>query len=206
MEELERALDGDAEAIRSLVRELTPVVQARVARVLIRQETRGRDGRQEVADLCQEVFLLLFRDRGRVLRTWQPARGMSLPNFVGLIATRRTLDVLRSGRRSPWTEDPTLARDMPEPAAEGAQDVEARVAARDLWSRVLDRLTERLSPKGMRLFERLLIEEQPVAEVAASLEMTTAAVYAWQGRLKALVREVAAELVAEPETLSERSS
>jgi len=45
----------------------------------------GRDVRQEVADLIQEVFMALFADDARVLRSWQPERGLSLDNFVGLV-------------------------------------------------------------------------------------------------------------------------
>ena len=45
----------------------------------------GRDIRQEVEDLSQEVFLQLFAEGGRVLATWQPERGLTLLNFVGLV-------------------------------------------------------------------------------------------------------------------------
>src|SRR5687767_4627167 len=110
---VEQALARRPEAARRLVDLLCPVVQARVARVLQRAgRASGRNTRQEVDDMTQEVFATLFDDGGKALRAWQPDRGLSLQNFVGLIAERTAVSILRSGRRSPWTEDPTLSTDL----------------------------------------------------------------------------------------------
>lgn len=53
----------------------------------------------------------LFTDQGRALRAWDPARGLSLENFVGFVAERQIASILRTAKRSPWTEDPTLEGD-----------------------------------------------------------------------------------------------
>src|SRR5687768_1618744 len=84
-----------------------PAVARGLARRMVK--ARGRDLRQEVEDLTQEVFVALFADDARALRLWDPARGASLANFVGLLAEREVASILRSGRRSPWTEDPTAS-------------------------------------------------------------------------------------------------
>src|SRR5262245_51304251 len=109
-EQVNAALGGDKGAIRALVAALSPVIQARVARALLRRRaaSKARDIRQEVEDLTQEVFVALFADGGRTLREWSPSRGLSLLNFAGLVAEREVASIMRSGRRSPWTEDPTL--------------------------------------------------------------------------------------------------
>src|SRR5689334_24844964 len=90
-ERIEAALSGDEGALRGLLRELTPVIQARVARALLRRRglARGEDPRQRLADIAQDVYLELFRDRAKLLRSWDPARGLSLTNFVGLVAEQR---------------------------------------------------------------------------------------------------------------------
>lgn len=193
------ALAGDAGAVRTLVAAMTPIVQARVARVLLRRESagRGRDVRQELEDLAQEVFAALFAERGRLLRLWSPERGLSLTNFVGLLAEREAISILRSGRRSPWTEDPTEAEDLSERAGATTGGVDAQLASRQLLERLLDRLRAQLSPKGLQLFVWLLVEQQPVEDVCRLADMKPDAVYAWRSRLGKLLRTLAAEISTE---------
>jgi RNA polymerase sigma factor (sigma-70 family) len=192
-----QALAGDEPALRRLVALLTPVIQSRVARGLLRWRTgaaSGRDVRQEVEDLTQEIFLHLFADDGKVLRAWQPERGLTLANFVGLVAERQTASVLRSGRRSPWKEDPTLAEDLDglhgATAASGPEEIAAsREQLQILWRR----LAEELSPQGRQLFGLLFLEELPLPEVVARTQLSPDAVYAWRSRLRRLCRRLLAE-------------
>lgn len=192
---LAAALGGDADAATRLVAALTPIVQARVARVLLRREAagRGREVRQELEDIAQEVFAALFAERGRLLRLWDPARGLSLANFVGLLAEREAVSLLRSGRRSPWTEDPTEDAALTD-AAGGVGDAEVRVASRELLTCLLDRLRAELSPKALQLFVWLMVEQLDVEEVCRRGDLSTDAVYAWRSRLSRLLRVMAAEI------------
>ena len=181
--QLAQALEGDPAAVRELVDELTPVIQARVARVLLRRAggARGRDVRQEIEDMTQDVFVALFRDGAKLLRAWDPERGMGLKGFVGLISEQQVAQVLRSRRRSPWTEDPTESSEIP--ADRSTHSVEAEVASKQLLERTLDDVRADLSPKGAALFELLLVEERSVDEVCETMEMKRDAVYAWRSRL-----------------------
>jgi RNA polymerase sigma factor (sigma-70 family) len=185
------ALAGDEAALSRLVQVLTPVIQSRVARGLLLRRTgaaAGRDIRQEVEDLVQEIFLLLFADDGKVLRSWQPERGLSLLNFVGLVAERQTASILRSGKRSPWKEDPTLAEDLERAAPEsGPEEI---VASREQLGLLLHRLTEELTPLGRHLFDLLFLRELPFDEVTRQTGMTPDAVYAWRSRLRRLARRL----------------
>jgi RNA polymerase sigma-70 factor (ECF subfamily) len=192
---IERALSRDRAALRVLVDRLTPVVQARVARVLLRREgaARGRRLRQEVEDFAQEVFVSLIAEDGKALRRWSAERGMSLKNFVGLIAERQAISILRSGRRSPWTEDPTFSDTLSHQAGAHAGHG-AHVDARDLLARVLDQIRVRLSPKGLQLFELLMIQQKAIPEVCTTTGMTADAVYAWRSRLAKLARQIRTEL------------
>ena len=107
-DEVQAALAGSEAAQTRLVRTLTPVIQSRVARGLFLWCTgsaAGRNVRQEVEDFTQKIFLHLFDDGGKVLLSWQPERGLSFLNFIGLVAERQTASILRSGKRSPWKED-----------------------------------------------------------------------------------------------------
>lgn len=193
---LELALSGDAAATRRLVGLLAPVVQARVARTLVRRRGgSGRDVRQEVEDLAQEVFAALFADGGKVLRAWDPERGLTLSNFCGLVAEREAASILRSGRRSPWTEAATELDEL-EKSLAATPDAEVRASSREQLARLVDRLREALSPRGLELFHRLVVEEESVESVCASTGMTSDAVYAWKSRIGKVVRKLAAEMAA----------
>lgn len=193
---LDRALMGDAAATRELVRAVLPVVQVRIARVLVRRRAgKSRDVRQEVEDLAQDVFATLFEHDGRVLRAWDSERGLSLASFCGLIAEREAASILRSGRRSPWTEDATASDDL-EKDAGVVPDAELRVASREHLELLTERLREELSPRGLEMFQRLLVEEETVESICASTGMTADAVYAWKSRLSKLARKLAAEIAS----------
>jgi RNA polymerase sigma-70 factor (ECF subfamily) len=196
-------LAGQPRAARALVDLLYPVVQARVARVLLRSAgARRGNARQEVDDLTQEVFASLFEQEGRALRSWDAQRGLSLPNFVGLLAERCALSMLRSGRRTPFTsagdEERQLDR-LPEPGP----GPEPAAMSRQLLELLLDRLRLALSPLGFHLFQLLYVEERAPEEVATSARMSADAVYAWRSRLRKPANHLAAELaVAAPAAAS----
>ncbi len=183
----DHALAGDVAATRLLVGRLVPVIQARVARCLARHGRPGarRNLREEVADLTQEVLLSLFAHGGRVLAAWSPERGLSLENFVGLVAQRQALSLLRTRRHSPWTEEPTedlgpLLPDMDTP--------EGRVTSRQTLAAVLAWLEDTLSPMGLELFDLLVVQDLDAAEVVARTGLSRDAVYAWRSRLEKLIR------------------
>ncbi|EYF00261.1 RNA polymerase sigma factor [Chondromyces apiculatus] len=200
-----QATAGDRRAVRALVEALTPVIQARVARVLLRAggAARGREVRQEVGDLVQQVFERLFADRGATLLQWDPARGMSLLNFVGLLAEREAVTVLRSRRKSPFTEDPMEREDLERGAGSGDREgeIERLVASREALSCLVRAMKARLSAQGLRMFTWLLVEERSVEEVCAVEGMSADAVYAWRSRLTRLAREIGAEITSDTATV-----
>jgi DNA-directed RNA polymerase specialized sigma24 family protein len=180
-----------------------PAIEARIWAVLSRVPAGGA-AHDRVAEFAQEVFVVLFDEECRVLRSWDPDRGANLRTFVGLVAERVVLGILRSGRRSAWREDPTFDPEL-ERAAGTTPGPEAPVLDRDYLRRLLEAVQARLSPRGMELFVALYAEEQPVETVCAVHGMTPGAVYAWRNRFKALLSELAAELSSEPSTGAEVS-
>ena len=190
------ALAGDPTALNRLVAVLTPVVQARVARTLLAHRfllAGGRDLRQEVEDLSQDVFLKLFSRDAHVLRSWQAELGLSLENFVGMVAEREVWSFLRSGRRNPRKEDPSIP--LEELKAEVLEPGPEKVATiREHLGLLLDRLREELSPLGWWLFELLFVQELSVNEVRDASGLSADAVYAWRSRLRSLARKLEAEM------------
>jgi RNA polymerase sigma-70 factor (ECF subfamily) len=191
------ALAGDPAATAALVRALAPVVEARVLRALLARgrSARGRAIRQEVGDLAQEALVELFAEGAKVLRGWDPSRGLTLAGYAGLVAERKVGHVLRSQRRSPWTEDPQAPEDL-DVARESSGKIEARLADRQLMEGVYRRLRAELTPLGLELFQRLLVEERSVDELCAEMSMKPDAVYAWRSRLLKRARAIAVELSA----------
>lgn len=198
---LDRCLQRDQEALALLVHQLTPVVQARVARALWKRafSARGRDVRQELADMVQNVFVALFENDSRKLRAWDPERGLSLAGFVGYLAEREVYSRLRRGRSSPWTEDPvpdeTLAANpapLPSP--------ETVTLSRDRLRSLVARVQEELTPLARHVFQLLFIEQLEVREICAQLAMTEDAVYAWRSRLTRKIRTLNDELESETAT------
>lgn len=185
---------------KALVHQIAPVVHRRVAQIVLRKRAAalGRDVRQEIEDLVQDVFALCFDKNARVLRAWDPDRGLSFENFVGLIAQRETLSILRTSKRSPWTEDPTLPSALEE-IERPSEDFEAKVESRNTITVLADRMRERLSPLGMQYFKWLYVEQKPVAQVAQEAKTTTGALYVWRNRLTKMIREIARELQIEAE-------
>jgi hypothetical protein len=196
---IEQALAADARACRALVDALAPVVQRRVAIELFRRKglARGRHLQQEVEDMTQQVFVALLEGDARALRAWSPARGLPLSDFVGLLATREVVSILRSGRRSPWKEDAVADDVMNEYAGAQGGGPELVATARNFGEALVERLRQQLSPKGFVLFELLFVLEHDVVEVAESQEMSTDAIYAWRSRIARLARQIARELKGE---------
>lgn len=81
---LRRALDGEAEAIRRAVAMLTPLIQTRVARRLLRRAPKTREVRGAVVDLTRDLFEALLADGGARLLAWEPERD-SAAAFVGRV-------------------------------------------------------------------------------------------------------------------------
>jgi len=195
---LRRALAGDKAATRGLIDVLSPVVHARVARKLVRSgqgRRQNRDLRQEIEDFVQEVFAALFADGGRPLRAWDPDRGLSLANFVGLLAEHQVDSILRSGRRSPWSEEATKT-DAIEQRAGAAESAHAHVSSRELLAKIVERLRAELTPVGAEMFQLLVVENQSVEEVCRRTGMSADAVYAWRSRLGKQARQIREELDA----------
>lgn len=192
---LDAAGAGDPAAVRLVVETLAPVVRVAVARVLFRyrSKARGRDLAQEAEDLAQDAFAMLFEDGARVLRSWDPTRGASLETFAKVVAERCALGTLRSGKRSPFTEEPTIDTDL-EAVLRSDAATEERVATRELLERVHDRLKEHLSPRGYLLFRRMYVDEADVETLCAEFSMAKDAVYAWKHRFGKAVATLRADL------------
>lgn len=185
---VQRALDGDIEAQRQLVKKLMPVIQYKVGRMLRLWRSGSASSRnlpQEVEDMVQEVFWELFKDDSKVLRRWSEERG-SLEVYVGHIARIRTAAVLRS-RRGPWREEPQPTEDLD--SKDSQQDPEGGAVSRDELDKVCQCLLAGFTPEDDQLFDLLIIQEVSPKEAAEETGKSIEAVYKWRSRLYEKARE-----------------
>jgi len=198
---IRRALAREPASVRALVDRLSPVIERRVASTLW-QRTARRNVQQEVKDLTQAVFLSLFEEDGKALRAWDPARGSPLEAFVSLLAHRQVISTLRRGRTTPWPDEPTeddrleaLASDASLSEHSAASAPDAIVGSREHLGLLLDRLRLELSPLGLEIFERLIIDEEPVEELSARLSRSVESLYQWRSRLLRRIKALSAEIL-----------
>ncbi len=188
------ALAGEEDALNRLVERLTPVIQSRVASALLRGSASG-GLRPQVEDMVQEVFIALFDKGGATLRNWDPERGTSLESFVAVVAERRTISFLRSGRKNPWKEEATLPEELDGLGSDAGS--ERLTASRELLGEILRRLEAELSPQGWQVFRLLFIEQLSVAEIRRRVDLSADAIYAWRSRLRRLARRLRQEIESE---------
>lgn len=184
----------DQGSIRTLAQTLMPIVHTRVGYVLLRRaaSAHGRNHRQEVEDMVQEVFEMLLADDGRRLLAWDPERG-SAATFFGLIAERCVLNILANRRKSPWTEDPE-EEDTLDRKRGAAGGVEERVMSRDLLRELGRRLLEGLNERDQRLFVMVFLEQADDEHVREELGLARDAMYQARHRLGQRIRKLVAEI------------
>ena len=182
-------LDGDRRAVSAFVRVMTPIVQARAAKAMRGFAVEGVSGSSRTRRHGPRYIPGAFANESKLLRGWDPDRGLSFQNFVGLIAYRLALSKLRTQKSNPFNADPTMDEELeqgqePEPAFDTA------LAQRDLMVKVVARVRAKLSPLGLSLFTALIIEEREIEDVMMEESMSRDALYAWRSRLlKAIKRE-----------------
>lgn len=88
--------------------------------------------------MTNEVFAALFQAGGKALRAWDPARGRTLESFVSLLARHQALSILRSGKTSPWPDEPTDDEQL-ETLCRTSMSAEEIVSSREELHLLLDR-------------------------------------------------------------------
>jgi RNA polymerase sigma factor (sigma-70 family) len=195
-EDIERAVAGDRALVRRLVDVLTPIIQGRAARALMRRgRSSGRDVRQEVEDLTQDVLRALFKGRGKALLAWDPERG-DLAKFIRWIADRELITILRVAKKNPWTEEPVEGETM-EALADAEDDPATIAESREILQAVTSRIRSTTSELGRVMFDLLVLDGRSPEDVGTLMNMTPEAVYAWRSRLGRLARDIRAELQSE---------
>lgn len=179
-----RALKGDRSAQRTLIEDvLSPVVHARVARVLLRRRRYQVEMRSEMLDLSQQVFVHILSNK--LLERWNPAVG-SLGAFVGTIAENHVRSILRSRIRNPFSEVATEIDILCNALGDSGTSQETSIDSRHR----LRRLESELGDEERELFFAFFVDEMSIEEMSVSTGKTKEAVYKQRNRLRERVRRI----------------
>lgn len=179
-----RALRGDRAAQRTLIEDvLSPVVHARVARVLLRRRRYQAEMRSEMLDLSQQVFVHILSNK--LLERWNPAAG-ALGAFVGVIAENHVRSILRSRVRNPFSEVATEIDILCNALGDSGMSQETSIDSRHR----LRRLESELGDEDRELFYAFFVDEMSIEEMSMASGKSKEAVYKQRNRLRDRVRRI----------------
>jgi len=182
-------LDGGEASVRGLVAHIAPFVQAEVAMMMTRYgNIRGRSGRQEVQDLVQDVFIVLFKDNGKTLRSWREDGGRKFGSFVRLVAKRRILSVMRTRSKNPWPDEPTEHQLLDRAAHTGEFD--SALGFREELEVLWEKLSRWFADEDHLLFQLFFVEGLSIDEVESVTGKSRQALYSWRRELRKFARGV----------------
>lgn len=194
---MRRALKGDRPAQRRLIEDvLSPVVHARVTRVLLRRRRYQAEMRSEMLDLSQQVFVHILSNK--LLERWNPAAG-ALGAFVGAIAENHVRSILRSRVRSPFSEIATEIDTLCNALGDSGMSQETSLDSRHR----LRRLEAELGDEERELFFAFFVDEMSIEEMCVSTGKTKEAVYKQRNRLRERVRRILDDEAASSARLSD---
>lgn len=185
---LARALGGGEPGVEVLARGLLTMLPALAARELLPWSGHYRRSPRALAeDVVQDVMLKLFADDGRVLRAWNPERGLGLRGFLRRVVRFHVLQLFRSSAKNPWRDG--AADELDEPSVSAGAEPDALLHQLWLWE-VRDLLLAEENERGRALYIALFVEHRSAQEVGDQHEMSQDAVYQWRTRFKRRARRL----------------
>jgi len=189
MDLLRACIRGDSDARRRLVDEYSGIVCYGVT--VIFQQFGRPCKREEIEDLCQDVFLALFDQDARKLRQYQGRNGCSLASWIRVVANRLAIDRLRREGRTVSLDDPENAESwkIRETRPDAKPGPEPQAEARERAERVRQMIAQ-LPSKDQLFVQLFYYQGLPIEEVASTIGITTNAAYVRKMRLHDKLRKI----------------
>lgn len=166
---LDRLRRGDQEALDQLTARYRSYVCTILSNML-----RGTGGREDVEELCADVFLALWQHAG------DPEAGKLKP-WLGTVARNRAKSWLRVRRELPMDLDEIELPDPGPGLEENAIRAELAAAVR--------KAVDSLRPKDREIFLRYYFYLQPVEDIAGALGLASSSVRSRLSRGRELLRK-----------------
>lgn len=149
---------------------------------------------EDAADVAQEVFKAVVANIGGFRRE-RP--GDSFRGWLWTITQNKLRDFHRQRKGQPQAVGGTTAQERLEnmPVTEGEAPPTSVAEERGLLRRALELIQTDFKPRTWQAFWRVVVEDEPVAEVAAALGMTTGSVHVAKSRVLRRLREEFSELL-----------
>jgi RNA polymerase sigma factor (sigma-70 family) len=133
-----------------------------------------------VDDLFQEIFLSLVKDNFLQLRRFRGDHGCTLASWLRMIATRRTIDVLRKAKKPE-----RVLKNLPSSAVIG----ESAPFEFDEQYQLLAAAIANFSPGERIMIDLFFYRNLSAQDVASILHLSVGAVYTQKSRILAKLRE-----------------
>ena len=135
-------------------------------------------------DLAQDVFVRIAKS----VQRWEPDpdRG-SFRGWIGTIARNLTIDFLRREKRKPVSANDPAMQNVTDRCAES--DFYDAEYEKQLFAWAAEKIKPTFKPQTWQAFWRTAVDQQSVADVAQSLELSTGAVYMARSRVIAKLRQ-----------------
>jgi RNA polymerase sigma-70 factor (ECF subfamily) len=182
---LQQVLEGDQQEWKRFFATYQPLIAHCVSRVL--QRNGIPFGREDLDDYVSEVWAALVRDDLCTLRRYDEARGRTLASWIRLIATRATIDQLRSRANMQRYREWSTEFDLPSGDDDSPDQQVEQAELAELARRAISQL------KGRdRQFIALYLQDTEPADLARSLGISVNTVHSRQfkirQKLKRLIR------------------
>ena len=182
---LQRCIDGDDKAMSAFVSRFSGYIHTIVGRT-VRKYVHDIDP-TVIDDLAQEVFINLFEDDRRRLKTFEGRNGSPLKAWLRVIAMRSTISKMRRWKKYSQLPNDDSDRGSSNLVHEGPTATQM-LAAQDELTRKgkLLALAKSLPPEDQLLIEMIYVQEMAVPDIIKTLRIRRGAFYMSKNR--ALVR------------------
>ena len=142
----------------------------------------------EKKDLIQEVWARLLNDNGKVLKKYDPGRGMSVESYSTMIVNREIGDIIRKHQSNKRKEQLNIKFNDDIYLEHNPLTIERFIQARELAVKLDYWLCSELTDRGITVLHAAFYEDAHPGEVAKHLNMSIKNVYIWRHKLRALSR------------------
>lgn len=180
---------GTPASWREFTRRYARLIETCIARVTIRFP--GLTGADDVHEVYALFCLNLLANDRRRLRSFDPAKGMRLGSWFGLLAVHTAYDYLRSLRRQPAGPCIDEFADLAAPIPEPAETCDSRKQAHQL-SQLMAELSDRDREFMSLYFGQGLSPEQVAKRMGISVKTVYTKKHKIRSRLEMLLGQVSA--------------
>lgn len=182
---MKACFSGDRSAWERFVEEYSKLIYFSIHQTFkMRGLTASQD---EIDELFNEIFLSLFDNDFAKLKSFKWKNDCSLATWLRVIASRKTIDYLKSKYRMSRALDINSPEVSEELAVEGEIEQSVLDGERE---EILQRAISQLSPEEINFINLCFIKEIEPEKIAQMLGITVSSVYSRKNRIREKIRRI----------------